>query len=399
MSMITAEQYQLALSLMHIFCISLSVLLSLHAIVSSMNTVLFCRERKVRLRLGTFLLLLNLTLIVYWAVSSIPYDNLLRMEGLLELVLVGLIPALILSTGGLFVAQTLIRRTSVESQSSSHRHYLIRLCDLIIRSSLSLTFILSAMLASFYEPSALFSSFAALTAAGTFWVACAAALTFLIGIRLFVAFICDEPSIMNISKVPPAPSPPSANTIAPTVPTQSPKVTMKQAMKNCSWALSGIFTISFFTNVLMLTGPLFMLQIYDRVLTSRSIPTLTALLALVAGLFLFLGILELLRSRVMVRVGQRVDRQINDQVFRSVVSVNSPEENARKRTLLQDLDSIRQFFGSSAPTAMFDLPWAPLYFLVIYLFHPVLGMLAIAGAAFLLVISLYNEFASRKPVE
>ncbi len=164
------------------------------------------------------------------------------------------------------------------------------------------------------------------------------------------------------------------------------------------WALSGIFGISFVTNLLMLTGPLFMLQIYDRVLTSRSIPTLTALLVLVAGLFFFLGILELLRSRVLVRVGQRVDRQINSTVFQNVVRVTPSDAQPRNHSLLKDLETVRQFFSSSAPAAIFDLPWTPLYFAVIFMFHWVLGLLAVTGAAILLLISLVNELASKKSV-
>lgn len=173
---------------------------------------------------------------------------------------------------------------------------------------------------------------------------------------------------------------------------------MAGTAKSCMWALSGIFGISFVTNLLMLTGPLFMLQIYDRVLTSRSIPTLTALLVLVGGLFFFLGVLELLRSRVLVRVGQRVDRKINNTVFQSVVSVAPAAARPRNHSLLRDLDTVRQFFGTSAPAAIFDLPWTPLYFAVIFMFHWVLGILAVTGAAVLLLISLINEIASKKSV-
>ncbi|MEM7288820.1 MAG: type I secretion system permease/ATPase, partial [Pseudomonadota bacterium] len=183
-----------------------------------------------------------------------------------------------------------------------------------------------------------------------------------------------------------------------TSPQRSAQFRMNDVLKKCMWALVGVFCISFITNMLMLTGPLFMLQIYDRVLTSRSIPTLTVLLMLVAGLFLFLGILELLRSRILVRIGQRIDRHINDPIFKSSVSASSPDERQYKRNLLQDLNSVRQFFGNSAPTSIFDLPWTPIYFAVIFLFHPALGLLAIGGAAFLFVISMYNEFATKTSV-
>ena len=159
----------------------------------------------------------------------------------------------------------------------------------------------------------------------------------------------------------------------------------------------GTGAISCVTNLLMLTGPLFMLQIYDRVLTSGSVPTLVALLVLVAGLFAFMGALELLRSRVLVRVGLRLDRILNDRVFESVARVG-PASGAAGTQTLRDLDQLRQFISGPGPFAIFDMPWAPLYFAVIFLFHWWLGLVAVGGAVILLTLSLINEFATRKPM-
>lgn len=171
------------------------------------------------------------------------------------------------------------------------------------------------------------------------------------------------------------------------------------ALAACRGALIGVGAISFVTNLLMLTGPLFMLQIYDRVLTSRSVPTLVALLALVAGLFLFMGLLEFVRSRILVRIGLRIDRILNRDLFEAAVSTGGAKgQNASRAQILRDLDQLRQFVSGPGPFAFFDMPWAPVYFAVIFLFHWWLGMLAVAGAVFLLTLSLVNELTSRKPV-
>ena len=159
---------------------------------------------------------------------------------------------------------------------------------------------------------------------------------------------------------------------------------------------TGLF--SCIINLLMLTGPLFMLQVYDRVLTSRSLPTLVALTLLVAALFTFMGLLELVRSRILVRIGQRVDEEFGDKVFDQVIThalLRTPNIEGQP---LRDLDSVRQFISGPGPFALFDAPWVPVYLAVIYLMHPWMGMLATVGAVLLLVFAVINEMATRKPM-
>ncbi|MDA7946092.1 MAG: type I secretion system permease/ATPase [Hyphomicrobiaceae bacterium] len=178
-----------------------------------------------------------------------------------------------------------------------------------------------------------------------------------------------------------------------------PQPTLAVVLSACRGALIGIGAISFFTNLLMLTGPLFMLQIYDRVLTSRSVPTLVALLVLVAGLFAFMGVLELIRSRLLVRVGLRIDRILNGPVFDAILKGGRCTASRTSDTqTLRDLDQLRQFVSGPGPLAIFDMPWAPIYFAVIFMFHWWLGMVAVIGAAILLVLSLLNEFTSKRPL-
>lgn len=152
---------------------------------------------------------------------------------------------------------------------------------------------------------------------------------------------------------------------------------------------SAVF-FSIFTNLLMLTGPLFMLQIYDRVLGSRSEETLVALFALVAFLYFFYWLLEFARGRVMARVGARFQAAMNTRVFRAVL-----ERAARRRGpaagTLQDIDAVSRFFGSPVMLALFDMPWTPVFLVAIFIFHPLLGWLALAGGGLLITATVLNQ--------
>ncbi|MEM8878771.1 MAG: type I secretion system permease/ATPase [Pseudomonadota bacterium] len=177
-----------------------------------------------------------------------------------------------------------------------------------------------------------------------------------------------------------------------------PLKTVQHAIWTCRNPIVGVLVFSLVINLLMLTGPLFMLQIYDRVLASRSVPTLVALLGIVAALFAIMGILDLIRMRVLSRAGVRIDRLLRDGAFRAMLNQAGPGSRNRAQ-LGGDLDRLKQFFASPAPGALLDVPWAPLYFVIIYAFHPLLGLVALAGAGCLVVLSLLNEILSRSLLE
>ena len=164
-----------------------------------------------------------------------------------------------------------------------------------------------------------------------------------------------------------------------------------------SFAMTGVF--SFFINLLMLTAPLYMLQIYDRVLTSRSVETLVGLSVLAGAMLLVMGGLEFVRSRILVRVGARLDQQLNTRVFETIFRQSLIEPNTNRGQAFQDADTVRQFLTGPAPAAFFDAPWMPVYLFVIFLFHPVLGLAALIGAVLLFALALCNEVLTRKPLQ
>lgn len=161
------------------------------------------------------------------------------------------------------------------------------------------------------------------------------------------------------------------------------------------WAVA-IF--SFFVNLLMLTGPLYMLNVYDRVLGSRSFETLLALSALVAFMYLMMGLLDYVRGRIMGRIGARFQARLDRRVFEASVKASTlsqpPKEAA---TGLRDLESVQRLITSPVLMAFFDLPWAPLFYAGIFLFHPMLGILALAGSAVLIMVAVANQITTKKP--
>ncbi|QEE45293.1 type I secretion system permease/ATPase [Rhizobium sp. WL3] len=174
--------------------------------------------------------------------------------------------------------------------------------------------------------------------------------------------------------------------------------------KQSSYKLSGIglvtgfvFSLSGIINILALTGAFYMLQIYDRALTSGSVPTLIWLSVIAVGLYLFQGLFDILRSQMLVRFGANVDRQIAPLVHRVVMEMprfgySSAEASERGR----DVDTVRGFLSGAGPVALFDLPWIPVYLVFVWLLHPVLGMLTLGGALFLACLTIAAELLSRR---
>ncbi len=165
-------------------------------------------------------------------------------------------------------------------------------------------------------------------------------------------------------------------------------------------ALTVVGALSAVVNLLMLAGPLFMLQIYDRVLTSRSEATLAVLFAIVVYLYGLKGLLDGLRGRILSRVGAGFQDALDGRVFDAAHrTARDPTRSGSPGQALQDLDAVRGFLASPAPGALLDLPWTPFFVGVIFIFHPLLGWLAVAGGTVLVVLALANRWATRRPRE
>ena len=153
----------------------------------------------------------------------------------------------------------------------------------------------------------------------------------------------------------------------------------------------GLFSV--FVNLLMLTGPLFMLQIYDRVLTSRSEATLVALIGIVAFLFLMMGLLDHARARVLARAGARFQARLDSRVLGAILTRagRSTASRSAPATGLADLESMQRFASGPGPFAFFDAPWTPVFLFVLFVFHWLLGVLAVVSGVLLLALALLNS--------
>jgi ATP-binding cassette subfamily C protein len=160
--------------------------------------------------------------------------------------------------------------------------------------------------------------------------------------------------------------------------------------------LLGVGLFSGALNILTLTGSVFMLQVYDRVIPSRSVPTLVGLALLVAGLFLIQGLLDLIRSRMLGRVAGLLHERLSSRVFGMALRLPLVRTNMDAQQPVRDLDQVRSFLSSGGPLALFDLPWLPFYLAICFLFHPLIGWTALGGALVLVTLMLLTELLSRR---
>jgi PrtD family type I secretion system ABC transporter len=178
------------------------------------------------------------------------------------------------------------------------------------------------------------------------------------------------------------------------------RLELSGGLSTCRGALVAVGLLSGLINLLMLTGSFYMLEIYDRVLPARSVPTLVGLTILVAILFTFLGVLDLIRGRILARIGVFLDRSSSGRIYEGIVRLPSGLESRNDGIQpLCDLDQIRAFVSSQGLIALFDLPWMPIYLLVCFAFHLWIGVAALAGAMVLVSLTLLTEALTRKPMK
>jgi len=167
------------------------------------------------------------------------------------------------------------------------------------------------------------------------------------------------------------------------------------ALRDCRSAFWSVAAFSAVVNILMLAGPLYMLQVYDRVLTSRSVPTLIALTALLVGAYGFQAVLDVIRSRIVARSAALLDRRLGTPVHNAVVQLSVRRLPGDAQQPVRDLDQIRTFLTSAGPISIVDLPWVPFFLIICVLIHPWLGATAAVGALVLLAMTFLTERASR----
>jgi len=151
-------------------------------------------------------------------------------------------------------------------------------------------------------------------------------------------------------------------------------------------------------NVLMLVPSIYMLQVYDRVLSSQNQTTLAMLSLMVVGFFVFIGMLEVVRSFIVIRIGSQLERRFNLRVYQAAFERNLFRGEGHAGQSLNDLTQVRQFVTGPALFAFFDAPWFPIYLLVIFLFNTWLGVMATAGALLLIGLAYLNETMTKKPL-
>ncbi|OWW18996.1 peptidase [Noviherbaspirillum denitrificans] len=179
---------------------------------------------------------------------------------------------------------------------------------------------------------------------------------------------------------------------------QVPKNEIAQALTGFKSAFRTVGIFTAIINLIMLMPSIYMLQVYDRVLPSRNEITLLMLTFMMLGAYVFMSALEYVRTFVLVRVGAKLDMQLNKRVYTAAFEQNLKRGGTNAGQALSDLTNIRQFLTGNALFAFFDAPWFPIYLLVIFLFEPSLGVFALIGTAILVTLAYVNEKVSKKPL-
>ena len=173
---------------------------------------------------------------------------------------------------------------------------------------------------------------------------------------------------------------------------------LKSAIRKCSSRLFIVIFFSFFINILMFVAPLHMLQMYDRVLVSRSEVTLVALTVLAIGMLVIYGVLEGIRSKILVRISLQFDELVSSKLFDMIFETQISKPRLPGTQVIRDVDNIRDFVGGVAIVSLCDAPWVPIFIAACFLLHPTLGFVALGGAILVFVLAALNEWRTRRPL-
>lgn len=175
---------------------------------------------------------------------------------------------------------------------------------------------------------------------------------------------------------------------------------MQEFLRSCRYFFGYAFFFSMFVNILQLTFSIYMLQVYDKVLTSYNLSTLAVITVAAVISLIVLALLEWTRSRLLVRAGIEFDKMLSLPVLKeNLKNATSPTGTAKKQGSLRDVQLLRNFLGGNAVFAFFDVPWMPIYFILIFILHPALGLVAICGGICVLILGILTERLTRKRLE
>ena len=174
---------------------------------------------------------------------------------------------------------------------------------------------------------------------------------------------------------------------------------LRNAYKKFRAIFGATILFSFFVNLLMFVGPLYMLQIYDRVLASRNEMTLAVISVIAVALLVTYGLMEFVRSRMLVRAGLQFDSILSRPLFDRVARMQLVNPNGGARTALGDADKVRSFITGQGVLAFFDVPWTPIFLMLCFAFHPWLGWVATGGTVVIFTLALLNEYLTRNALK
>ncbi len=178
--------------------------------------------------------------------------------------------------------------------------------------------------------------------------------------------------------------------------TDTAKSELKEAILSSKKSFLAVGFFSLFVNLLMLVPPLYMLQLYDRVLTSRSEGTLYMLTGIVVILFITMALLEIIRSNILVKISNKFDSLLNERVFNTLFDLANKKPGKASSLPMSDLTQIKQYMTGNGLFAFFDAPWIPIYIAVLFMFHPYFGYFAIFAAIVLVIFTILNQMMTKE---
>ena len=171
---------------------------------------------------------------------------------------------------------------------------------------------------------------------------------------------------------------------------------LEKVLKDTRKAFFYVGFFSLFINMLALTPSIYMLQVYDRVMNSRSLETLALITLIVIVMFITMGLLEFVRSRILVRIGNKMDMDLNSHLFDVIFEIARLNPSKASSQPISDLTKLRQYMTGNGVFAFFDSPWFPIYLLVMYIFSPWFALFAIISAILIFTITMLNEKTTKK---